>query len=168
MPHTIIIDGLQVPNVSDEAKAAIEKLLGQVAAVTTAKDAAEAQVATLTTEKATLDAKVTTLEKQVADAKLTPAQLRDAAKAYQATVDQAKALGVTVSDEMDEAAIQKAVVTAKVGDAAKDWTDVQIAASFATLTKDAKPAGERVEPIGTPKTFADTAAVRDLARAARY
>src|SRR5690606_9551414 len=32
MPHTLIIDGLQVPNVSDEAKAAIEKLQGQVTA----------------------------------------------------------------------------------------------------------------------------------------
>lgn len=169
VPKMITLDGLKV-DLSDEAavEAAITKLQGQVTAADAAKAKAETDVATLTTDKATLEAKVTTLEKQVADAKLTPAQLRDAAKAYAATVDKAKALGVTVSDEMDEAAIQKAVVSAKLGDAAKDWTDVQIAASFATLTKDAKPASERVVPIGAPKTFADTAAVRDLARAARY
>lgn len=169
VPKMITLDGLKV-DLSDEAavEAAITKLQGQVTAANDAKAKAETDVATLTTDKATLEAKVTTLEKQVADAKPTPAQLRDAAKAYQATVDQAKALGVTVSDDMDEAAIQKAVVTAKVGDAAKDWSDVQIAASFATLTKDAKPAGERVEPIGTPLVAADTATIRNAARAARY
>lgn len=138
MPHTLIIDGLQVPDVSDAAKAAIEKLQGQVRDANAAKTTAETQVATLTTDKATLDAKVTTLEKQVADAKLTPAQLRDAARSYQAVADKAKALGVTVGDDADEASIMSAVVSAKLGDAAKGWNEHQIAASFATLTKDAK------------------------------
>lgn len=169
VPKMITLDGLKV-DLSDEAavEAAITKLQGQVTAADAAKAKAETDVATLTTDKATLEAKVTTLEKQVADAKLTPAQLRDAAKAYAATVDKAKALGVTVSDEMDEAAIQKAVVSAKLGDAAKDWSDVQIAASFATLTKDAKPASERVVPIGIPVVAADTATIRNAARASRY
>jgi hypothetical protein len=129
---------------------------------------AEATVATLTTDKATLEAKVTTLEKQVADAKLSPAALRDAAKGYALVVDKAKSLGVTVSDEMDEPAIMKAAVSAKIGDAAKDWTDAQIAASFATLTADVK-----VDPVrraladGLPQV-ADLSTVRDAARAAQF
>ena len=161
--HTLTIDGLKVPNVSDEAKAAIEKLQGQVTSLTTAKDTAETSVATLTTEKAALDAKVVTLEQELKDAKPTPAQLRDAGKSYAAVCDKAKALGVTVSDEMDEPAIMKAAVSAKLGDAAKDWTDVQVAASFATLTAGANTTDNRVTPI-VPVQVADASAVRDLAR----
>lgn len=138
MPHTLIIDGLQVADVSDQAKAAIEKLQGQLGDAQAKVTAAETQVATLTTDKATLEAKVTTLEQQAKDAAITPAKLRDAAKAYAGVVARAKALGVAVTDEMDEAAIMKAVVAAKIGDAAKDWNDVQVAASFATLAKDVK------------------------------
>lgn len=95
-------------------------------------------------------------------------QLRDAAKAYAQTVDKAKALGVTVSDEMDEPAIRKAVVSAKIGDAAKDWSDEQIAASFATLTADAKTA-DTVESF-TPRAnvTTDAAATVTALRAARY
>src|SRR5690606_18261432 len=137
-----------------------DKLQGQIKDANEAKDKALADVATLTTEKQQLDAKVTTLEKQVADAKLTPQQLRDAAKAYAAVCDKAKALGVTVTDEMDEAAVMKAVVSAKIGDAAKDWNDAQIAASFATLTADVKPA---VQPIGAPQIVANAATLADQA-----
>ena len=155
---TLTIDGLRVPNVSDEAEAAITKLQAAIADAVAAKTTAETQVATLTTDKATLEAEKTTLEKQVADAKLTPQQLRDAAKAYTLTVDKAKALGVTVADDADEAQIQKAVVAAKLGDVAKDWTDTQIAASFATLTKDAKVADQKVQPLGSPQVIGDAAA----------
>jgi hypothetical protein len=150
----IMIDGLQV-DLSDASavETAITKLQGQL----TAADAA----------KATLEAKVTTLEKQVADAKLTPQQLRDAAAAYSKVVDQAKALGVAVTDGMDELAIQKAVVVAKVGDAAKDWNDAQIGASFSTLAKDVKSAGN-TQPILTPTVASDMASIRDAARALRH
>lgn len=117
------------------------------------KAKAETDLAAAVTDKATLDAKVTTLEKQVADAQLSPAQLRDAARAYALTADKAKALGVTVSDEMDEPAIMKAAVMSKIGDAAKDWNDAQFAASFATLTADATPTAT-VHSI-TPAKFAD-------------
>jgi hypothetical protein len=162
----ITLDGLQVDlSDADAVAAAIEKLQGQVADKATALTAAETQVAMLTTDKATLEAKVTTLETQLADAKLTPQQLRDAAKAFQVVADKAKALGVAVSDEMDEAAIMKAAVTAKVGDAADGWNDAQIAASFATLTKDAKVQdGNVVQPIGQPSTIADGAAAANEAR----
>lgn len=135
----IVLDGLQVDLAdADAVAAAISKLQDNIARLTTDKASAETQIATLTTDKAALEAKVVTLEKQVADAKLTPVQLRDAARQFQVVVDKAKALGVTVSDEMDEPAIMRAAVTAKVGDAAKDWTDAQFAASFSTLTAGVK------------------------------
>jgi len=161
------LDGMPV-NLSDAAavEAALTKLDQKVTEATEAKDKALADVATLTTEKQQLDAKVTTLEKQVADAKLTPAQLRDAAKAYAQVCDKAKALGVTVTDEMDEGAVMKAAVSAKIGDAAKDWNDAQIAASFATLTADAKSA---TVPNGiiSPAAFTDGAAIMNFALATR-
>ena len=93
--------------------------------------AADAKIATLETEKATLT-------QQLADAKVTPQQMRDAAKAYALTAAKARALGVTITDAMDEPAIMKATVAAKMGDTAKDWNEQQIAASFAVLAKDAK------------------------------
>ncbi len=167
MPHTLIIDGLPVTDVSDGAKAAIEKLQAQIVSLSTAKDAAEGKVATLTTEKATLDAKVTTLEQQVKDAKLSPQAMRDAAKAYQLVCDKARALGVTVTDAMDEPAIMKAAVSAKLGDAAKDWTDVQIAASFATLTADVNTTSATVRNIGAPLATNDAAVINAI-RMNRY
>lgn len=165
----IMLDGLKVDlDDGDAVKIAVTKLQAAKDEAVTAKDAAEAKVATLTTESATKDAKIVTLEKQIEDSKLTPAKLRDAAKAYALTVDKAKALGVTVTDEMDEAAIQKAVVAAKLGDAAKDWTDVQIAASFATMTADAN-VEPRHDPIRAPRAMTtDNSSVRDLVRASQY
>lgn len=138
-------------------------------AVRIAVDSLNAKLATYATDKASLEAKVVTLEKQVADAKLTPAQLRDAARAFQIVADKAKALGVTVSDEMDEPAIMRAAVTAKLGDAAKDWTDAQFAASFAALTADMKvsDAAPHVHNLA-PAKFADSATVVASIRAARY
>lgn len=165
----IMLDELKVDLAdADAVKAAVAKLQTQASDAIKAKDAAETKVATLTTEKATLDAKIVTLEKQIADSALTPAKLREAGKSYQAVCDKAKALGVAISDEMDEAAIQKAVVAAKLGDAAKDWTDVQIAASFATMTADAN-VEPRHDPIRAPRAMTtDNASVRNFARANQY
>lgn len=156
----IVLDGLQVDLTdADAVTAAIEKLQGQAKAADEAKDKALADVAALTTDKATLEAKVATLEKQVADAAITPAKLRDAAKAYAVVVGKAKALGVQIADDMDEPAIMKAVVSAKLGDVAKDWTDDQIAVSFATLAKDVKAGDEKpgVTPIHAPAAVTDEA-----------
>lgn len=165
---TLTIDGLKVPNVSDEAEAAIIKLQANEAALKTKVTDAEAQVATLTTEKATTDAKVTTLEKQLEDAKLSPEQLRDAAKAYAQVVDKAKALGVTVGDSDSTEAIMKAAVSAKIGDASKDWTVDQIAASFATLTKDVKVNDNAVVNLSPARMTAnDTSSIHSAAKSAR-
>lgn len=160
MPKKITLDGLQV-DLSDESavETAIAKLQGQIADAATKLTAAETQVATLTTEKATLDAKVVTLEQQLADAKVTPAQLRDAAVSFAKVQDQAKRLGVTVTDEMDEPALKKAAVSAKLGDAAKDWTEAQIDTSFATLAAQLGDGDQQHDPIRQPTIVANDAAV---------
>lgn len=134
---TILVDGLQV-EVTDAAEAAINKLTLQLADAASAKATVETELATAKTEIATKDAEIVTLKQAIEDAKVTPAQLRDAAKAYAAVCGKAKALGATFAEDADAEAIMKAVVDAKMGDAAKGWTAEQIAASFAVLTKDAK------------------------------
>jgi hypothetical protein len=157
---TITVDGHQV-EVSDAAAIAIAGLTSKLATADAALTKAatdladrDTKIVTLTTEGATKDAQIVTLTKQVADAAITPAKLRDAAKAYGRTVGIAKKLGVPVTDAMDEPAIHKAVVLAKVGDAAKDWTADQCATSFATLsagvTVDADPIADSfaTQPIG--------------------
>ncbi|WP_052322471.1 DUF2213 domain-containing protein [Novosphingobium sp. MBES04] len=160
---TILIDGLTVDMANtDTAIATVQTLIAARDAATAQVTDLTSQVATLTAESQTKDAKITTLEQQVKDAKPTPAQLREAGKALMVTADKAKSLGVTVSDEMDETAIMTATVTKHMGDAAKDWSADQIAASFAVLTKDAKP---EVKPIGAPKPINDSTAAAANARA---
>lgn len=165
----IMLDGLKVDlDDGDAVKIAVTKLQATKDEAIAAKDAAETKVATLTTEKATLDAKIVTLEQQVKDSAITPAKLRDAAKVYADAAAKAKALGVTVTDEMGEADIQKAVVTAKLGDAAKDWTPDMVSVSFATMTADTKIEPKH-DPIHAPKAMTtDNASVRDLVRASQY
>jgi hypothetical protein len=138
---TMLIDGLTVDiSNADTAQATITTILAARDAATSKVTDLQNQVATLTTEGATKDAQIATLEQQVKDAAPTPAQLRDAAKAYAQVCDKAKALGVQFAEDADSDAIMKAVVDAKMGDVAKDWSADQIAASFAVLSKDAKPA----------------------------
>lgn len=155
----IMLDGLQV-DLSDAAavEVAIGKLQGSLAD-------AMGKVGTLTTELATAntaivakDAEIVTLKKAVEDAKVTPQQMRDAAKAYAETVGKAKAMGITVTDAMDEGAIKKAVVDKAMGDAAAKYSDADIATAFAVLTKDAKVADAdplRNAIIGQPVNVSD-------------
>lgn len=162
---TMLIDGLTVDvSNADTAKATIATILA-------ARDTATGEVTTLKTSIAAKDTEIAGLKtenRQLKDSKPTPSQLRDAAKAYALVAEKAKALGVTVTDTMDEPAIMKAVVGAKMGDAAKDWSDDQVAASFAVLAKDAKVDDARPGITGSPIVANDTKSVRDLARASRY
>lgn len=140
VPKMILVDGLQldISNV-DVAEATITKLIADAKAANDAKATAEGQVAQLTADKAALTAEVTDLKGQLDKSKITPAALRDAAKSYADVMGKAKALGVTIAEDADELAIKRAVVDAKLGDDAKDWSDEQIAIGFTALTKDAKP-----------------------------
>ena len=156
---TMMIDGLTVDLGNADTA---------IATVTTLRDArdglkvkltdAEGKVATLTTTLSTKDAEIATLKQQLADAALTPAQLRDAAKAYAIVCDKAKAMGVQFAEDADEASIKRAVVDAKLKDAAKGWSDEQVAISFATLTADVKATAATVQSLGAPVVIGDAAA----------
>lgn len=159
MPKKITLDGLQV-DLSDESavETAIAKLQGQVGTLTTAKDAAETLVAEHVVTIASRDAEIVTLKQAVTDAKVTPAQLRDAGKAYDKLVADAKRLAPTleITDAMDEPAIRKAAVSAKLGDAAAAFTDAQIETAFATSVAILGDAGDqRADPIRTPVVVGD-------------
>jgi uncharacterized protein len=134
---TITFDGLPL-EVTDAAEAAITKLQGQITALTADKATAATDLATANTTLAARDAEIVTLKQAVEDAKVSPAQLRDQAKAYALVCDKAKALGVKFADDADATDIMKAVVEAKMGDTAKSYDGKQIAAAFDVLTKDAK------------------------------
>lgn len=160
MPKIVTVDGLSVDvSNADTAASTIATLIAARDTATTQVTDLTKQVSTLTAESETKDAKIATLEQQVKDAKPTPAQLRAAGKALMDAAGKAKSLGVTVSDEMDEAQIMAATVAKQMGDAAKDWTADQIAASFAVLTKDVKAdaGASSVQPIGAPAIVGDAA-----------
>lgn len=102
------------------------------------------------------DAEIADLTAKLADAQITPAKLADAAKAYADVQAKAKALGVQFAADADTAAIKKAVVDAKMGDAAKEYSADHIAIAFDALTKDAKvDATDGVTPIGAPQKMSD-------------
>lgn len=154
---------------SDQAIAAVRKVQGQLDDAQAKLTTAETSVAALATDKATLEAERATLQTQL-DSANDPAKLRDAAKAYQAVVDKAKALGVSVTDSQSEADIIKACVQKHVGDVSKDWNDAQLAASFASLKTDAR---QPIDPVRQALTdgsvvISDTRAIRDAARHSRY
>lgn len=167
MPHTLTIDGLQVPNVSDEAKAAIEKLQGMVATATTAKDAADAQIATLKTSIETKDGEIAALTVKLKDAEVTPEKLQQLADARASVVAAAKSIKPDLTaDGKSDAEIRKEAVTVKLGDAAKDMADAAIEGAFIAFAKDAKPGGT-VHNIAPARSFSDTATIRDAAKRAR-
>lgn len=141
VPKLILIDGHQIDisNV-DVAEATITKLVDAAKQSDKALADAQTELATAQTDLATAKTEITDLKAQLDAKQITPAMLRDAAKSYADVSAKAEALGVEVADDADEAAIKRAVVDAKLGDLAKDWSDEQVNASFLALTKDAKPA----------------------------
>jgi hypothetical protein len=89
------------------------------------------------------DAEIAVLNKKVADAVTTPAKLHAMATARQGVIDKARAIlgdKLIVNDEKTDDDMRKQVVDAHLGDVAKDWDAGQVAAGFAAITKDAKPA----------------------------
>jgi hypothetical protein len=134
---TITFDGLPV-EVTDAAEAVINVLKGRVSDAEGKVTAADAKVVERDASIVAKDAEIAKLKKDVADAALTPAKLRDAAKVYAVTMAKAKALGATVTDSTSEADAHKMVVDAAMGDTAKDYTADQYALAFNVLAKDAK------------------------------
>lgn len=158
----IMVDGLTVEMTDIAAQQVQKTLAANDARIATLdkelKDARAAlakaetdAAAKATADKAALEAKdaeVATLKKQAADAVLTPAQ-QDALVSERVSVVTAasKILGdklVTKDKTVPE--IRRQVVNAYMGDAAKDWKDEAITASFNTIT--AKPAVDgRPDPL---------------------
>jgi uncharacterized protein len=137
---------------------------------------AQAQVGTLTADLASAKAAVETKDGELAviNAKLKDATdpakqaARDAARARVIVGAQMLKPGITV-DARPDADIRKEAVEASIGDAAKDMSDAAIEGAFAALTKDAKPTGQRHDPIRMPVgSVTDNSSVRDLARMAQY
>jgi len=141
---TLMLDGLKVDLSDAEAvTAAVKKL-------TDAKDAADARAEKA--EKALTDAEAkaatdlkdandradkaeaseATAKKELADSKVTPEQLRDAAKAYAKVVDGAAKIAADfkIEDSMTEAEIKKGAVLVALGDAYKDKSDAFFDAAF--------------------------------------
>lgn len=132
MPKIVMVDNAPVDVSNPDAAETVVRNL--IAARDTANGALETATETIAARDATIaerDAEISTLRDQAKP--LTPGQLRDAAMAYARDRRAAEQLGVDVTDEMDTAAMHKAVVTAKVGDASKAYTPEQYAASFAAL-----------------------------------
>lgn len=163
MPHTMIIDGLQVPNVSDEAKAAIEKLQGQV---TDERSARAADKTAHDKALAAKDTEIDTLKGKVVD----QAQIDNLADAKSAVVaDARKIAGGKLGDTAGRTVADvRRMALAATGIDIADKSDDYVEARFDGL-KDAMTAdGATVQNINPGKAITDGAAVRDLARAAQY
>lgn len=144
-PMLVMIDGLQVDLSNAEVAAATVQRL--VTARDTANSALEEATNTVAARDATIvarDAEIVALKDA---AKLSPQQVRDAAASYARTLRAARSLGVKVADDADESAIKRAVVDAKMGDAAKDYSDDNVATAFAVLTRDAKVDDGEPDPL---------------------
>lgn len=177
-PMLILIDGLQV-DVSN-AEVAASTIRNLVAARDAANTDAKAAETALTDARNTIaarDAEIVTLKDAADKAKPTPAALRDAAAAYARVSNKARALGVTVTDEMDVPAMQRAAVSAKMGDAAAAYTPEQVAAAFDVLAAQVGDAPANVtdaDPLramlrdGKPANVTDDAKAFADARAARF
>lgn len=152
---TLTIDGLRVPNVSDEAEAAIVKLQAD-------KAAADKALAAKDSEIDELKAKVVD---QAAIDKLADAKAQVVTRAKELLGDKAPDFGgKTVAD------VRRETVRLVKGDAAvADKSDDYVEARFDGLTDSKAAANDTVQPMGSPRVIAtDNASVRDAARMAQY
>lgn len=160
MPHTMIIDGLQVPDVSDAAKAAIEKLQGQ------AKSLA-ADLATVTTARDTLQGEKVVLEQKLKDAEVTPAKLQVLADARAKVIADAKRIAPEiVTDGKTDAEIRKAAVAVKLGDAATALSDAAVEGAFLALVPLADAENDGIQRVFSDGKFQTQASDYDKAQAA--
>jgi hypothetical protein len=167
MPHTLIVDGLQVPNVSDEAKACIEKLQGALKDEQTARAADKtAHDKAIATKDATIDDLKTKAVDQAKIDALADAKAAVVADAKKVAGDK---LGDTAGKTVPE--VRRMAVAARLGDAAvADKSDDYIEARFDTL-KDGSSTNDRtVVNINPASQVANDsgAAVRNLARASQF
>ena len=176
---TAIVDGLPV-NLADAtaAKAVVDKLVADRDAAVVDNKAHLQTIAARDAELVSKGEEITRLTDELAKAKLTPAQLRDAAAAHAKTIADAKRLGVTVTDEMSADDARKAAVTAKLGDKAANYDDALYAVAFDTLVAQLPTDNGGTPPapvrdslgaiIGDTANVTDAAAKFNEARNARF
>lgn len=168
----ITFDGMPI-EATDQAEAAIRKLEGQVSSLTDSKAESDTKVGELTAAVSTKDGEIAALNQKLKDAEIGPDKLQQMVADRSALIERAKGLDPKiVTDGKTDAEIRKEVVSAKLGDVAKDFDDNAIIGAFAGLTKDAKP-NHGIDPVRKviadgAVQFGDTASIRDAARASRY
>lgn len=133
----VLVDGLQVET-TDAGATAIEKLMKDLASsaakLTDAETAHAAVVKAKDAELAKKDAEIDALKGKVLDG----AALDAAVQARGDLIAKAKAIAPEVkTDGLSDAAIRKAVVVAKLGDAVKDKPEAYIDVRFDILAEDA-------------------------------
>ena len=139
---TITFDGISI-EVTDQAAQAIEKLQGQVAAITADQTALNTQIGTLTATVATKDGEIAALKSKLTDAELTPAKLDAAVAARAQVVDAAKKILPTLdATGKTDAEIRKLAVDAKLPGHTLD--DNGIAGAFAALSAVSDPVRDAV------------------------
>lgn len=173
---TFMLDGLKVDLSDTEATtAALTKLRDAATAADkraadSAKDLTDAEAKHASELKDANDAKAkaeadaVSANKALEDSKVTPEQLRDAAKAYANIVDAATKIApdFKVEDSMTEADIRKGVVLAKFGDSYADKSDTFFDALFeveSAKVKDAKV--ETIDPYRATMAARDSTALTD-------
>lgn len=144
--HAVALDGISItvpeatlPIIQRYQKDTDEKLAAAAAKATemkTANDALEEKI------KAK-DAEIETLKKQLEDSKIGDAKLDELVADRQRVIGIAQAILGKDGLSGSTAELRKQVVMKKMGDAAKDWDDNQIAASFNTIAADVKPVDDQ-------------------------
>lgn len=170
----VIVDGITY-SMSDQGAELVAKLQKQIAdgdaaltaATKRATDAEAASTASGEQVKAK-DAEIAALKKQLSDS-ASPEALQKAAKAAGELRDTAKKIApAVVLDGKSDAEIRKAVVDSQLGDAAKDFTDSQYEAAFATFAAGvAKTAGADFRSALGDASHRTAASARDEAIAKR-
>ncbi len=141
----IVVDGLSVET-TDAGAQAITKLQDALARATTDHETAigakDAEIADLKKQVETKDGEIAAIKKSLDDA-TSPKALADAARKRAAVLDAGKKAGYSEKEmeEMDDAAIRRAVVSKHLGDAAKAMSDAAIEGAFAYAVRDAEKRG---------------------------
>lgn len=132
--RTIVVDGLSI-QVTDQGAQAIDKLQSVVADRDSTIENLQTELADTKKDLETKDGELTAVKKQLEDAN-SPAAITDAVRKRASLLDAAEKKGKKKREEyeeMDDAAIRRAVVSENLGDVAKDMSDDAISGAFAAL-----------------------------------
>ena len=172
----LVFDGISVSiEDHDAVESGVKKLETNLADARTRAEKAEKALTDAEAKAATdlkdandradkAEAAEATAKKELADSKVTPEQLRDAAKAYAKIVDGATKIAADfkVEDSMTEAEIKKGAVLVALGDAYKDKSDAFFDAAFEIEVGKVK-VDDSVDPFRKVMADRDPTATGDVA-----